>query len=81
MFHRLQSVVNVQLGSHLDESEGVYATHKSVYNKGVPALVLVVYNRVNCVENHHWEESVRHVIHCDTVVLFSFTLSVRFFVF
>mmetsp|Transcript_35459 Transcript_35459/g.34496 ORF Transcript_35459/g.34496 Transcript_35459/m.34496 type:complete len:307 (-) Transcript_35459:717-1637(-) len=80
VLHRLQSVVYVELGRHLDEAEGVDGSHERVDHKGVPPLVLIVQQRVDRVPYQHWEQCVGHVPHGRVIILFGFTLDVGFFV-
>ena len=64
VLHRFQPIIDVQLGSHLDESEHVYAADQSVQDEGVPAFVLLVEQRVDCVADDQRIHSIAHVLHC-----------------
>jgi len=72
-----ESVVDVELGHHVDEAEGVDAAHQGVDDEGVIALVLVVHERVNGITNDQWNCSVLHITHRYLVVFFGFVFSVR----
>ena len=80
MLDRLKLVVNVKLGTHLDEAEKIDATNKRVKNKAVPALVLVVQRRVNCITSHQRVNYIAKVGHGFVVILFSFALNVSLLV-
>ena len=78
VFHTLQSVIDVELRSHIDEAEGVDAANESIEHERVPTLMLVVEHRVNCITSEHWNWSPTHVTHSNLIELFGLTLAVSF---
>ena len=72
-----ESVVDVQLGHHVDEAEGVDAANQGVDDEGVIALVLVVHERVNGIANDQWNCSFLHITHRYFVIFFGLVFFAR----
>ncbi|GIX62490.1 aspartyl aminopeptidase [Babesia caballi] len=67
--HGLQLVVDVNLGRHHDEAEGVDGPRSDRYDVGVPRLVLLVEERVDGVAQHTGQHDHAHVLYGHLVVL------------
>ena len=76
VLNALEAIVDVQLRSHVDEAKGVDATHKSVEDESVKALVLFVEERIDSITANDWERCPGHVGHGDVVIFFGWTLFV-----
>ena len=69
MCHRLQLVVDEELGGHHDEAECQEEAIHGSRDETVPALVFVVHHRVDAVAEGEGEESHAQVFKCKSVKL------------